>query len=107
MRAVDEPQRTELQKICAFIKRVVPETTEGISYGMPAFKYKGKPLVYVGAFKDHMSLFPTSGPIEELHEELKSFKVAKGTIHFTLEKPLPEKLIKKILQYRIAQIENG
>jgi hypothetical protein len=39
--SVSEPSRTTLETIRAVIRAVVPEeTTEALSYGMPAFRYK-------------------------------------------------------------------
>lgn len=101
---VEPKQKAELERIRRIVRQTVPDAIESIGYGMPAFKYKGQPLVYYAAFKDHMSLFPTSGPTEVLKAQLKDFKVSKGTIQFTLEKPLSEKLIKEILAARLNQI---
>ena len=80
-----------------------PETTEVISYGIPTFRYKGA-LVAFAAFKDHCSLFPMgSAVLDELGDEGKKFRVAKGTLHFPLDKPMPAALLKKIVKARIAK----
>jgi uncharacterized protein YdhG (YjbR/CyaY superfamily) len=102
---IPSPERAELERIRRIVKTTVPDAEETISYAMPAFKYKDKPLVYFNAFKDHMSLFPTSEPTEVLHDKLKDYKVSKGTIQFTLDNPLPEPLIKEILEVRLGQIK--
>jgi uncharacterized protein YdhG (YjbR/CyaY superfamily) len=79
---VPEPARGTLNKIRAAIRSAVPpETTETISYGIPAFKYKGT-LVWFAAFSNHCSLFPTASVIEAFKNELKGFSTSKGTIHF-------------------------
>lgn len=104
---LEPPQRTELQRIRSLIKKEVPEAQELISYQMPAFKLSGKPLIYYAAFKNHFSIFPTPGPITELTQDLKKFQTAKGTIKFSLQDPIPDQLIKKILQTRIKQIKNS
>ena len=103
---VPEPARTTLHKIRAAIRSVAPpEATEGISYGMPAFKYKG-PLVAFAAFKNHCSLFPMSAAlVKEFADELDGYETAKGTIRFPMDKPLPAALLKKIVKARIAQNE--
>jgi hypothetical protein len=60
---VPEPARGTLARVRAMIRSVVPaEATEGISYGIPTFKYKGS-LVAFAAFKNHCSLFPMSGSV--------------------------------------------
>lgn len=104
LEALEPPQRLELQRIRNLIKKEVPEAEESISYQMPTFKLSGKPLIYYAAFKNHFSIFPTSGPIAELEEDLKEFQTAKGTIKFTLENPIPDELIKRLLKARIKQI---
>src|SRR5712692_1948698 len=68
---VPEPARSTLNKVRAAIRSAAPrEATETISYGMPAFKYKGV-LVWFAAFSDHCSLFPTASVIEKFKNELK------------------------------------
>ena len=101
---VPEPARTTLNKVRAAIWSVVPaETTEGISYGIPTFKYKGG-LVAFAAFKNHCSFFPMgSSVLDAFEKELKGFRVSKGTLHFPLDKPLPATLVKKIVRARIAE----
>jgi uncharacterized protein YdhG (YjbR/CyaY superfamily) len=102
---VPEPARSTLKKIRAAICSAVPrETTEVISYGMPAFKYKGV-LVWFAAFSRHCSLFPTASVIEIFKNELKGFVISKGTIQFPIDKPLPAALVRKLVKARIAQIE--
>ena len=103
---VPEPARGTLNKVRAVIRSAAPpETTEGISYGMPAFKYKG-PLVAFAAFSDHCSLFPMNpSVIEAFKNELKGFETSKGTIRFPVDKPLSAALVKKLVKARIAQNE--
>lgn len=103
---VSEPARTTLKKIRAVIRSAAPlQATEAISYGIPAFKYKGT-LVWFAAFSNHCSLFPTSAVIEEFKSELQRFTTTKGTIQFPKDKPLPAALVRKLVKARIAQIES-
>ena len=103
---VPEPARSTLTKMRATIRSLAPpETTEAISYGMPAFRYKGA-LVCFAAFSDHCSFFPMSAAlIEQFKDELKNYETAKGTIRFPMDKPLPSALLKKLVKARIAQNE--
>jgi len=102
--AVPEPARSTLNKIRATIRPVVPaEATEGISYGIPTFKYNGS-LVWYAAFSKHCSLFPVSlAVIKAFKNELKDFPTSKGTIHFPVDKPLPAALVKEIVKARLAE----
>ena len=104
--AVPEPARTSLIKVRAIIKSVVPrEATEGLSYGMPAFHYKGALFGYA-AFKQHCSLFPMSAAlIDQMADELTAYRTSKGTLQFPLDKVPPAALIKKMVKARVAQNE--
>jgi uncharacterized protein YdhG (YjbR/CyaY superfamily) len=87
------------------IRSVVPrESTEILSYRIPAFKHK-KVVVWYAAFSDHCSLFPTNAVIEAFKNELQGFSTSKGTIHFPIDKPVPTALIKKLVKARVAQSE--
>jgi len=103
---VAEPAHSTLQKIRAMIRAAAPkEATEAISYGMPAFKYRGSPVGYA-AFKEHCSFFPMSGKfVEQIADDLAKYETSKGTIRFSVSKPLPAALVKKIVKVRVA--ENG
>jgi uncharacterized protein YdhG (YjbR/CyaY superfamily) len=102
---VPEPARSTLNKIREAIRSAVPpEAVEAISYGMPAFKYKGV-LVWYAAFSNHCSLFPTASIIEKFKKELQGYSVSKGTIHFPKEKPLPVSLVRKLVKACVAQNE--
>lgn len=104
--AAPKPARGTLRKMRAAIRTAAPrEATETISYRIPAFRYKGI-LVWFAAFSNHCSLFPTASVIAEFRDDLKRYATSKGTIHFSLDKPLPIALIKKIVKARVAQIEN-
>ncbi len=104
---VPEPARSTLKKLRAMIRTAAPaEATEAISYGMPAFKYKGS-LVAFAAFSDHCSLFPMgSAAIEKFKKELEGYQTSKGTIRFPVDKPLPAALLKKIVKARVAANED-
>src|SRR5208282_265598 len=103
---VPEPARSTLEKMRATIRSVLPaEATEGLSYGIPAFRYKGA-LVGYAAFKNHCSFFPMQASlIDEMKEELKGYRTSKGTLQFPVDKPLPAALVKKMVKARVAENE--
>ena len=81
------------------------EATECLSYGIPAFRYKGA-LVGYAAFKKHCSFFPMQASlIDEMQEELKGYRTSKGTLQFGVDKPLPAALVKKMVKARVAENE--
>ena len=100
-----EPVRNALEHLRKVIKSVAPDAEEVISYGMPAFK-QYRVLVGFAAFKDHCSFFPWGAEtIERFKEELAGFSLSKGTIRFTTDKPLPDELVKKIVQAKMKTDE--
>jgi uncharacterized protein YdhG (YjbR/CyaY superfamily) len=98
----DPATRSLLDEMRKIIGEAAPAATETISYNMPAF-WQNQNLVYYAAFKDHISLFPTSSPFRAFQVELAKFKTSKGTIQFPLDKPLPKNLIRKIVKFRAAE----
>jgi uncharacterized protein YdhG (YjbR/CyaY superfamily) len=102
---VPQPARDTLKRVRAAIRSTVPpEATEAISYGIPAFKYKGT-LIWFAAFEKHCSVFPTAAVIEQFENELRGLATSKGTIQFPTNKPLPATLIRKLVKARLAQVE--
>ena len=97
-----DTQKT-LQEVRRIIKAAAPDAVEGMAYGMPGFKYLGRPLIYFAAAKNHCALY---GPAVVAHqEELAGYDTTKGTIRFPRGKPLPEALVRKLVRTRMAAIE--
>ncbi len=102
---VKEPERSELERIRRLVLAQCPVAEEVMTYGMPGFKYKTKYLVSFAYFKDHLSLFPGSEPIELLANELKQYKTSKGTIQFTCDHPLSDELVNDIISLCMQRID--
>jgi uncharacterized protein YdhG (YjbR/CyaY superfamily) len=105
---VPEEARAALEDLRKMIKGAAPDTIETISYQMPTFRYQGRALVGIAAFKNHCSLFPYSnGVLKRLKKDLQSYDTTGkgGTIRFTPDKPLTAAIVKKIVQVRIEEIE--
>jgi uncharacterized protein YdhG (YjbR/CyaY superfamily) len=103
--ALPQEVRVTLQKLRKTIKAAAPKAEETISYQMPCFKYFG-PLVFFAAFKNHCSFFPGSKAIlSTFKDELKSYRTSAGTIQFSVEKPLPTTLVRRIIKARLAENE--
>jgi uncharacterized protein YdhG (YjbR/CyaY superfamily) len=98
-------ERAILQELRQVIKSAAPQAEEVISYNIPLYKHHGH-LVGFAAFKNHCSLFVTNSAVrEQFAKELKPYEVKHTTIHFSVEKPLPAALVKKIVKSRIAENE--
>ena len=101
---VPEEARATLAKLRQTIKAAAPMASEGISYQMPMYKHHGM-VVGFAAFKDHCSIFPGSAVMDAYKEELKHYDTSKGTIRFPANKPLPARLVKKLVRARIKENE--
>lgn len=98
-------QKAEYARLQSMVRELAPEAEETVSYAMPAYKFKGQPLVYFGIFKDHMSYFPASGSATaELGDKLAPWKTAKGTLQFTLDNPVPDDILRDMIRYRLSEI---
>lgn len=102
---VPEPARSTLRKVRASIRAAAPkDATEGISYGIPAFRHSDKWLVGYAAFAKHCSFFPMSGSLSsQFKEQLKAYSTSKGTVRFPVDKPLPATLVKALVKARLKQ----
>ena len=101
---LEDPQRATLTSLRDLITSIVPEAEQCISYGLPAFRLRGKVIAGFAAFKYHSSYFPHSGSVlEVLHDELSSYETSKGTLRFAVDSPLPRELVERLVQVRIDQ----
>jgi uncharacterized protein YdeI (YjbR/CyaY-like superfamily) len=91
-----------LQELRTIIKNAAPNADEIMSYQMPAYKQFSR-LVYFAGYKNHIGFYPHGSPIEHFKEEIKKYKSSKGAIQFPLDKPLPNELITKIVQFRVQE----
>lgn len=98
--------RQALEELRRTIATAAPEAVEGIGYGVPAFKCRGRPLVSFGAAKDHCSFYVQSPAVMDAHRsDLKGYDTAKGTIRFAPDHPLPAELVTKLVKARIAETD--
>lgn len=92
----------KLNDIRKVVKKAAPEAVEKISYGMPAYTYKGM-LLYFAVHTNHIGLYPYPSAMEAFREEIAAYRTSKGTIQFMLSKPVPLKLIAGIVAFRVQE----
>lgn len=92
-----------LQEVRALIRSVAPEATETISYAIPTFDLNGKHLVHFAGYARHVGLYPTPSGMVEFADELAPYKSGKGSAQFPLGTPLPTDLIRRIVEFRVAE----
>ena len=96
--------RPLLERLREIIHKALPNAEEAISYGIPAFKLDGRPVIYFAGWKAHVSLYPAVGRVAtELAQEIAPYKVSKGTLRFDLGKPIPARLVTRIVKIRAEE----
>jgi uncharacterized protein YdhG (YjbR/CyaY superfamily) len=103
-----EKRRAELKRLRKTIKAAAPKANEIVSYGMVGFKQDGKRVAYFAYWKSHTALYGTSRQFIKANAPLlKPYVQSKGTLQFPADKPLPYALVTKIVEARVAEIEEG
>lgn len=95
-----------LHKVRSTIKQAIPDAVETISYGMPAYKFNGKPVAYFAAFAKHIGFYATPNAHEEFVVELAKYKQGKGSVQFPLDQPVPLELISKMVSYNVERLSS-
>ena len=104
LEALEEPKRGTLTRLRETILEILPEADQGIAYGSPAFKVRGKTIAGFAAFKNHLSYLPHSGSVfPELEAELRGYATSPGALRFDVDKPLPRDLVQKLIDVRLRQ----
>ena len=98
------PEETQklLEEVRATIKAAAPDAREKISYQIAAFELNGKNLIYFAGWKNHIAMYPIPSGSEAFNKQLSRYMDGKGTLKFPLDKPLPLKLISKVVKLRVA-----
>jgi uncharacterized protein YdhG (YjbR/CyaY superfamily) len=94
-----------LKQVRKTIKAAAPKAEESMSYGMPAYKYMGKPLVYFGGFEKHIGFYATPTGHEAFVKELSNYKQGKGSVQFPIDEKMPLDLIERIVKFRLKETE--
>lgn len=91
-----------LEELRAAIRAAAPDAEEKISYQMPTFAQQGN-LVHFAAHPHHIGFYPTPSAIEAFRDELAVYESSKGAVRFPIEQPLPLGLIRRIVEFRVAE----
>lgn len=92
-----------MEKLRATIKAAAPKAEEKISYNIPTFTLNGTYLVYFAGWKTHIAFYGAPRGNKEFKEDLSVYETGQGTLKFPLDKPMPLKLITKIVKFRVAE----
>jgi uncharacterized protein YdhG (YjbR/CyaY superfamily) len=104
--SLDEPARSVVDGWRSRALELVPDAEEGTSYGMPALRYRGRPLISVMATKAGYSVFPFSAAVvEQVLPQLDGSSSTKGGIRFTDSLPLPDAAFTALVARRQDEID--
>jgi uncharacterized protein YdhG (YjbR/CyaY superfamily) len=105
---IPSDMRDALESLRQSIRAAAPEAVEAMSYGAPAFRYRGRPLVAYGAARAHCSFYVMAPAVmDAIAEELEPYDTSKGTIRFKPDALLPDDLVAKIVKARMAETDAG
>jgi len=94
-----------LERVRSAIRKAMPKAQEVISYQIPAYKLHGRAVLYFAGWKQHYSLYPSTGRLVAAFEkDLAPYEVSKGTIRFRLSEPVPVKLIEQVAKFRATEV---
>lgn len=79
------------------LKEALPKAEERIPWSMPTY-WKNHNILHFAASKNHIGFYPGPEAVEEFKDELKQYKVSKGTIHIPYGK-VDKELVRKIAQW--------
>ncbi len=94
-----------LEEIRLAIRKAAPGAVEAMSYQIPTFKLNGSNLVHFAAWKEHIGFYATPAGNAAFKRELAKYKVAKGSVHFPLDEPIPYDLVAKIAMFRVKELQ--
>lgn len=98
-----ENVQTILKQVRKTIRAAAPKAEEEISYGMPTFTLNDKYLIYFAAWKHHISIYPIPVGDDTFNQEIAQYVAGKGTLKFPIDKPIPLKLLTKIVKLKVAE----
>ncbi|WP_125775854.1 iron chaperone [Antribacter gilvus] len=103
---LDGAERDAVERVRARAVELVPEAEEGMSYGMAALRYRGSPLVSARVTAHHIGLYPFSPQaVEVVAPDLEGWSLAKGTVRFTPDHPLPDGVLDRLVLLRRDEID--
>jgi uncharacterized protein YdhG (YjbR/CyaY superfamily) len=104
--ALPPSQRDTLTQLRATLRGLLPDAEECISYRMPCIKVDGVAVAGFDGFAKHCSYFPHSGNVVEQLVDVPAWCTvsSKGTLQFPVDRPLPEGLVRQLVQIRLDEI---
>ena len=103
---LDAAERAALRAVIATVREHVPEAEPGLAYGMPAFRYRGRPLLGFSSNQFGLNIYPFDPRIvAALAAELSDYELGKGVVRFTVDAPISAEAIVLLLELRLAYLD--
>lgn len=103
---LDDPQRALVGRLLGRVADLVPLVEEGRSYGLAAYRYRGRPLVAVVCAATGYTVYPFSSEVTaSVLATLDGFAATKGGIRFSDDQPLPDAAFDALVRERRAEID--
>jgi uncharacterized protein YdhG (YjbR/CyaY superfamily) len=102
VQAAPKESRAKLRAMIACIRKAAPGVTAELKWGMPAFSDR-RILVMCAGYKRHIGFYPTAAAVKAFEKDLTGYVRGRGSIQFSLEKPLPVGLIGRITRFRVRE----
>ena len=90
----------KLREVRAAIFDAAPQATEGISYGMPYYSFKGR-LAWFALHTAHIGLYLRPPVVAQHKKELEGYGTTKSAVHLSLETRIPVALVRKLVRARV------
>ncbi len=101
--AQPEPARGRLVELRALARAEAPAAEERMAYGLPTWRLREN-LIHFGGFTHHVGVYPGAAAMVAFADELKGYPTSKGAIQIPHAVPLPLELVRRILQWRLAEV---
>ena len=100
---LEEPKRATLEEMRRRILEVIPGAEQGLSYAVPAFRVDGRVVAGLAAFKSHLSYLPHSGSVLSAVSATRGYTRTKGALHFPIDSPLPQELVRELIELKLRE----
>ena len=103
--ALPSEARRVVKQLRGVVRAAAPEAVEIFSYGIPGYRFDGKPLVWCAGWQSHASIYPLTPAMRRaLGADLKIYGAGRGTVRFALDEPLPTALVRRLVKARAVEI---